>query len=78
MNHIHRLIQKVCSFVSISCLVDSLQRYTQEKIGRDRGGLLLDVKPSIHEKIFLFLHCFSLEKITKFFELIYGYDFNRN
>ncbi|CAF2094555.1 unnamed protein product [Rotaria magnacalcarata] len=41
---IHRLVQKVRTFVSIARLVGSIQRYVYERIGPNKGGFILDVK----------------------------------
>ena len=41
---IHRLIQKVGTFVSITRPISSLQRYVHERMNSNQGSPVLDVK----------------------------------
>ncbi|CAF4688593.1 unnamed protein product, partial [Rotaria magnacalcarata] len=52
---IHRLIQKVRTFVFMTRSIASLQRYVQERSDSNEGGLILDVKVSFNLQ-----HCFIL------------------
>lgn len=50
---IHRLIQKVRAFVSMTRSISSLQRYVQERIASNKSGFVLDVQVRLNRYLFL-------------------------